>query len=312
VLFATWKISMRWRVEFVRYSSFRRAWWCAATPATSPRHGTALLTDSTVITRRPASRARAGRPRRATHRHVWSSWPGEFALPLGGKIADAIFNANLNELYLTNSTRHRIEIFQVANSTFVVLGDHVRRGRALGHRAVAARHAGQLRRLIVVADAGGTQLAIVDVRPGVRQLQWRQDLPNYLVETYKVLRLAGGTQEEIIVHDVSDRPQYVATVCRPAGGTACAPDGIYALYSTTPTQSSTSPFAGKATLRMERLVNTTNPALLFGKFFWEIAGTLSSTTTEYPPHRGDPGNDQHRGAVGVRRRERAAQRVRVG
>jgi len=203
-----------------------------------------------------------------------------FALPLGGKIADAIFNANLNELYLTNSTRHRIEIFQVANSTFVssgiTFGVGVPWGIALWPRDTLGNYGDS----IVVADAGGTQLAIVDVRPAVRQLQWRQDLPNYLIETYKVLRLAGGTQEEITVHDVSDRPQYVATVCRPAGGTACAPDGIYALYSTTPTQSSTSPFAGKATLRMERLINTTNPALLFGKFFWEIAGTLASTATD--------------------------------
>jgi len=155
-----------------------------------------------------------------------------------------------------------------------------------------------------VADAGGTQLAIVDVRPGVRQLQWRQDLPNYLVETYKVLRLAGGTQEEIIVHDVSDRPQYVATVCRVGGAPPnCASDSIYALYSTTPTQSSTSPFAGKATLRMEKLINTTNPALLFGKFLLGDRGDALQHDHRYPPHRGDPGDDEHRGALGLRRRQ---------
>ena len=203
-----------------------------------------------------------------------------FALPFGGKIADAIFNANLNELYLTNSTRHRIEIFQVANSTFVASGITFGVGVPWGIALWPRDTLGNYGDSIVVADAGGTQLAIVDVRTAVRQLQWRQDLPNYLVETYKVLRLAGGVQEEIIVHDVSDRPQYVATVCRPAGGTACAPDGIYALYSTTPTQSSTSPFTGKATLRMERLVNSTSPALVFGKFFWEIGATLASTSTD--------------------------------
>src|SRR5207245_10654340 len=83
---------------------------------------------------------------------------------------------------------------------------------------------------IGVADAGGTQLAIVDVRPAVRQLQWRQDLPNYLIETYKIVTSAGaGTLEQITIYDVSDRPQYVATVCRTAGSAACAPDSIFAL-----------------------------------------------------------------------------------
>jgi hypothetical protein len=241
----------------------------------------AFSQTSTVVTAPPrfSGPARAATPSNGIDTVVVVAGK-TFALPFGGKIADAIFNANLNELYLTNSTRHRIEVFQVANSTFVssgiTFGVGVPWGIALWPRDTLGNYGDS----IVVADAGGTQLAIVDVRPGVRQLQWRQDLPNYLIETYKVLRLAGGTQEEIIVHDVSDRPQYVATVCRPAGGTACAPNGIYALYSTTPTQSSTSPFAGKATLRMERLVNTTNPALLFGKFFWEIAGTLASTATD--------------------------------
>jgi hypothetical protein len=133
---------------------------------------------------------------------------------------------------------------------------------------------------IIVADAGGTQLAVVDVRPTVRQLQWRQDLPNFLVETYKV-NLGPPTREVITVHDVSDRPQYVASVCRVTGGSAtCASDSIYALYSTTPTQSSTDPFSGKATLRMERMINTTDPAQMFGKFFWELATTTTTTTTD--------------------------------
>ena len=206
-----------------------------------------------------------------------------FPLPLGGKIADAIFNANQNELYLTNPTRHRVEIFQVANSTFVqsgiTFGVGVPWGIALWPRNTLGQ-VGSYGDSIVVADAGGTQLAIVDVRPTVRQLAWRQDLPNFLIETYKLLRIAGGTFEEITVHDVSDRPQYVATVCRTGGGTTCVPDSIYALYSTTPTASSTSPFAGKATLRMEKLINTANPALLFGHLFWEIGGTLASTTTD--------------------------------
>src|SRR5207249_3040790 len=44
------------------------------------------------------------------------------ALPFGGKIVDAIYNANRRELYLTNPTLSRVEIFQAANSSFVAAG----------------------------------------------------------------------------------------------------------------------------------------------------------------------------------------------
>src|SRR3989454_33400 len=203
------------------------------------------------------------------------------SLPLGGKIADAIFNANLNELYLTNPSRHRVEIFDVASVSFaanpITFGVGVPWGIALWPRDTLGAYGDT----IVVADAGGTQLAIVDVRTGVRRLQWRQDLPNFLIETYKILTSAGaGTLEAITPYDVSDRPQYVATVCRAARGTACAPDSIFALYSTMPTVSSTSPFSGKGTLRMEKLINTANPALLFGHLFWEIGATTANSSTD--------------------------------
>jgi len=203
------------------------------------------------------------------------------SFPLGGKIADAIFNANLNELYLTNPSLHRVEIFQVANSSFVAnpitFGVGVPWGIALWPRDTLGAYGDT----IVVADAGGTQLAIVDVRPAVRRLQWRQDLPNFLIETYKILTSAGaGTLEQITIYDVSDRPQYVATVCRPAGGTACPPDQIYALYSTTPTVSSTSPFSGKGTLRMEKLVSPTSGFTPFGHLFWEIGATTANASTD--------------------------------
>src|SRR5256712_1153578 len=203
------------------------------------------------------------------------------SFPLGGRIADAIFNANLNELYLTNPSLHRVEIFQVANSSFVAnpitFGVGVPWGIALWPRDTLGAYGDT----IVVADAGGTQLAIVDVRPAVRRLQWRQDLPNFLIETYKILTSAGaGTLEQITIYDVSDRPQYVATVCRPAGGTACPPDQIYALYSTTPTVSSTSPFSGKGTLRMEKLVSPTSGFTPFGHLFWEIGATTANASTD--------------------------------
>src|SRR2546425_11822670 len=134
------------------------------------------------------------------------------SLPLGGKIADAIFNANLNELYLTNPSRHRVEIFDVASVSFaanpITFGVGVPWGIALWPRDTLGAYGDT----IVVADAGGTQLAIVEVRTAVRRLQWRQDLPNFLIETYKILTSAGaGTLEQITIDDVADPPQYVAT-----------------------------------------------------------------------------------------------------
>ena len=133
---------------------------------------------------------------------------------------------------------------------------------------------------VVVANSGGTELSILDMRAGVRRLAWRQDLPNYIVEKYNVV-LSGGTYvQRFTIFDLSDRPQYLATVCRTAGSALCATDSIFALYSTTPTSSSTSPFDGKATIRMEKLINTANPALLFGHLFWEIGNVASSDNSD--------------------------------
>ena len=194
-------------------------------------------------------------------------------LPAGGSIADAIFDANDSTLFLTNPTLSRVEIFQVANTAFVAGGIPTAGPQPWGIALWPRDTLGNYGDTVVVANSGGTELSVIDVRPGARRLVWRQDLPNYLIETYKVLVFNGGARREITVHDVSDRPQYVATVCRAGAGTACAPDSVFAIYSTTPTQSSSSPFNGKATLRMEKLINSTDTTQLFGHFFWEIGST---------------------------------------
>ena len=206
-------------------------------------------------------------------------------LPAGGQISDAIFDANRGELYLTNTPLSRVEVFQVANTSFVANGIQTAGPQPWGIALWPHDTLGNYGDSVVVADAGGTELSILDV--AARRLRWRQDLPNYEVELYKVVNLPqGGYGYTITVYDLSDRPQYVATVCRTAGSSACAPDSIFALYSTTPTQSSSSPFNGRATLRMEKLINTnalTFPAdtgQLFGHFFWEIGGVNSSDVSD--------------------------------
>src|SRR2546430_405600 len=199
-------------------------------------------------------------------------------LPLGGHIADAIYNTTRRELYLTNDALGRVEVFDVATKTFdptaILTAGPVPWGIALWPADPLGRSDANR---IVVADAGGTELSILDA--STRRLLWRQALPNFLIEKFSIVQIAGFTPGIITVHDVSDRPQYVGTVCRPTGGSAiCAADSIYAIYSTTPTQSSTTPFEGRATLRMEKLTPTTNPDSLFGHLFWEL-GDLGSNVS---------------------------------
>jgi hypothetical protein len=192
------------------------------------------------------------------------------ALPAGGQIADAIFSANRRELYLTNQTLGRVDVFSLATGTFdpngIITAGPIPWGIALWPKDTLGHYSNDT---LVVADAGGTELSILNAT--TRQLLWRQGLPNVLIERYSIVNTNGFIRAVITVHDVSDRPQYLGTMCRvTGGGTACAPDSIYAVYSTTPTLSSSSPFNGRATLRMEKLINTTDTTLMFGHLFWEI------------------------------------------
>jgi len=220
--------------------------------------------------------------------------------PQGGKIADAIFNATRGELYLTNTPLSRVEVFQVANSSFVASGIPTAGPQPWGIALWPRDTLGNYGDSIVVADAGGTEFSVIDV--AARRLRWRQDLPNFEIEKYTVVQVAGGVYvAHILIHDLSDRPQYLATVCRVgAAPPLCHADSIFAVYSTTPTASSSSPFNGRGTLRMEKLINTnvlTFPAdnnRLFGHFFWEIGGQGASDITDtlrILMRRGLPYND---------------------
>jgi hypothetical protein len=199
-------------------------------------------------------------------------------LPFGGHIADAIYNSNRRELYLTNDVLGRVEVYNLGTNTFdangIITAGPVPWGIALW--PVDTLGAYDPNR-IVVADAGGTELSILDA--STRRLLWRQALPNFLIEKYSIQVVVGFTRAVITVHDVSDRPQYLGTVCRvTSGGSTCHADSIYAIYSTTPTQSSSSPFNGKATLRMEKLINTTDTTRMFSHLFWEL-GALGQNVT---------------------------------
>src|SRR5438094_1467439 len=200
------------------------------------------------------------------------------SLPFGGHIADAIYNSNRRELYLTNDVLGRVEVYNLATNTFdpngIITAGPVPWGIALWPVDTLGTYDPNR---VVVADAGGTELSILDA--STRRLLWRQALPNFLIEKYSIQVISGFIRAVITVHDVSDRPQYVATVCRVGGAPPnCDPNQIYAIYSTTPTQSSSSPFTGRATLRMEKLINTTETTQMFGHLFWEL-GALGQNVT---------------------------------
>src|SRR6266853_1024255 len=200
------------------------------------------------------------------------------SLPFGGHIADAIYNSNRRELYLTNDALGRVEVYKLATNTLdptgIITAGPVPWGIALWPVDTLGTYDPNR---VVVADAGGTELSILDA--STRRLLWRQALPNFLIEKYSIQIVANFIRAVITVHDVSDRPQYLGTVCRvTSGGSTCNADSIYAIYSTTPTQSSSSPFSGRATLRMEKLINSTDTTQLFGHLFWEL-GALGQNVT---------------------------------
>ena len=198
------------------------------------------------------------------------------AFPLAGThIADAIFDANLGELYLSNTPLSRVEVFQTANTSFVASAIPTAGPQPWGIALWPHDTLGNYGDTIVVANSGGTEMSIIDV--AARRLRWRQDLPNYVIQKYNVINSAGVYYPHVTIYDVSDRPQYIATVCR---GNCDQTDSVFVLYSTTPTQSSSSPFNGKGTLRMEKLINSTDTTRLFGHFFWEIGNVAASDVSD--------------------------------
>src|SRR5439155_19533652 len=129
-------------------------------------------------------------------------------LPFGGQIGDAIFNKNggtAGELYLTNVTLSRLEIFQVANTSFVAAGIPTAGPQPVGIALWPVDTAGNYDDTVVVANSGGTELSVIDVRTAVRRPVWRPDLPNFLIEKYKVVIGPCGATQHITALAVSYR-----------------------------------------------------------------------------------------------------------
>ena len=203
-----------------------------------------------------------------------------FALPSGSSIGDAIYNPNRNELYLSNTALDRIEVFDVATSSFVASIPVGSRpvGLALWPKDTTTLANEDT---LIVANSGGANLSIVDVRAGVRREVQRYRLPNYVIQKVKTQKDAttGVTRLTITEYDYADRPQYVAAVCRYrlTGGQANCGD-VLALYSTTPTPGQAG-YPNRGYLAWENLTSTAIDGAK-GHFFWEQAASGLTLTTD--------------------------------
>lgn len=207
-------------------------------------------------------------------------------LPVGGRIADAIYNPNLNEIYLTNVERNRVEIFSVTDTSFkagISVGSKPW-GIGLWPRDTLGANGDT----VVVANSGGTNLSIVDVSLATRRERRRHALPNMRVQTIQTeldqtLCPAGTPIQPFCIKvkfeefDFADRPAYLGTTCRPTSGTTtCRSDSIYAVYSTTPTAAQGSGFTNRGTLRSEQV----GTGALQSHFFWEQAEVVPSSDAD--------------------------------
>jgi hypothetical protein len=194
-------------------------------------------------------------------------------LPVGGRVADAIYNRNLNEIYMTNVERDRLEIFRVTDTSFqagINVGSRPW-GIALWPRDTLGNSADT----VVVANSGGTNLSVVNVL-GRREVR-RHNLPNFLIQTVQTeIDPATSTIKlKVVEYDFSDRPEYLGLTCRPAGGVTCLVDDVYAVYSTTPTLGQSGNFPLRGTVRWEKL----NGAIS-SHFFWEHAEVAPSPDSD--------------------------------
>jgi hypothetical protein len=196
-------------------------------------------------------------------------------LPKGGRVADAVYNRNRNEFYLTNPNLDRVEIFRLVDTTFgtgVSVGSHPW-GIALWPKDTLGNNADT----VMVANSGGTNISIVNMLIP-RQVR-RHDLPNFLIDFVSTEIDSKTSLLKILVeeHDFSDRPEYLGATCRPTTGlTTCAADSIYAVYSTTPTQDQGVVFPLRGTTRWENLTS----AVPQSHFFWEQSEVVPSSDAD--------------------------------
>ncbi|MGH7754099.1 MAG: YncE family protein, partial [Gemmatimonadales bacterium] len=129
------------------------------------------------------------------------------SLAPGSKIMDMAVDSTRNEIYMTNIFRDRLEVFTLVGDSF--LAPIPTGSRPWGIALWPAANNGAYNDTVVVANSGGTNLSVIDVRPGVRREVRRHRLPNFLVEKFNTQLDQGRIKIKVEVFDLSDRPQYL-------------------------------------------------------------------------------------------------------
>src|SRR5256714_249480 len=175
-------------------------------------------------------------------------------LPLGGEVADALYHAGKDRLYLTNITKNRVEVFNLGDSSFkapVVVGS-----RPWGITPWPRDRNGTQGDTLLIANSGGTDISYIDLNAGTSGSGaevFRYALPNIIV--YSVTTVTAGPSglpfQQRTRYDFSDRPEFLAATCIQAGG-ICSETVL--AYTTTPTPGQTPPFNTlNGTIRWENL-----------------------------------------------------------
>jgi hypothetical protein len=197
------------------------------------------------------------------------------SLPAGGRVVDAIYNRNRNEVYLTNIDLNRLEVFFIGDTTFktgIPVGSRPW-GVALWPKDTVT---GANADTVIVANSGGTDFSIVDVSLGLQRR--RHPLPAYGVQTVRTVTdpQSGFLQPEITEYHFDDRPEFVGAVCRGGDCTTGGAGDVLAVYSTTPTPGQSSIFSRRGSVRWEKLSDAIDgttgcPLTPEQHFFWEQA-----------------------------------------
>lgn len=197
----------------------------------------------------------------------------------GGQIADAIYHPAHDKLYLTNIQRDQIEVFNLATNAF---GKAIPVGsRPWGIAAWPRDRAGTYGDTLLVANSGGTSIGYVSLAGGnplapEGSQVYSYPLPRIVVYTRTTQKspTTGLLVSTLTPYYFSDRPQFIAPVCKSVtfAGTGC--DSTIVVYSTTPTAGQSTPFANAGTIRWENLTGRTS------HFFFEQATSLASSNPD--------------------------------
>lgn len=171
-------------------------------------------------------------------------------LPFGGQVADALYHAGKDRLYLTNIARNQVEVFNLGDSSFktpVIVGS-----RPWGLTVWPRDRTGAVGDTLLVANSGGTDISYIDLNVGANGAEvFRYALPNIIV--YSVTTTTGPAGlpfQERTRFDFSDRPQYPAATCI----VTVSPCEVVMAYTTTPTPGQNVPFENlNGTIRWENL-----------------------------------------------------------